>query len=181
MRSLRHEGAPRSPGIAVMSRRFGSKRVPDASAAEAALEVMDAEELRGTIRELIPWLDRAVQARLVDTLVEKAARSSADSAGLAFQNGCGEARNSREVGIEGQKVTAAVERRRDQVRTCAPASSDSFRLECPGRPSLTTDRRSYWASSGQGAVLRQAVMFASRGVAEYLARSPPTGPELSAT
>jgi hypothetical protein len=39
-------------------------------------EVMDAEGLRALIREIIPWLDESVHARLVNALVDRAARSA---------------------------------------------------------------------------------------------------------
>ncbi|MBK8481859.1 MAG: hypothetical protein IPL40_11880 [Proteobacteria bacterium] len=42
---------------------------------EAALEAMDAGELRALIRDIIPWLDEAVHARLVNALVDRAARN----------------------------------------------------------------------------------------------------------
>lgn len=47
----------------------------DSPATEAALAAMDAEELRDLIREMIPWLDESTHARLVDALVDRAARS----------------------------------------------------------------------------------------------------------
>ena len=47
----------------------------DSPTTEAALAAMDAEELRDLIREMIPWLDESTHARLVNGLVDRAARS----------------------------------------------------------------------------------------------------------
>ncbi len=47
----------------------------DSPTTEAALAAMDAEELRDLIREMIPWLDESTHARLVNALVDLAARS----------------------------------------------------------------------------------------------------------
>ena len=57
-----------------MARRHGAKPTPDASVTEAALDAMDAGELRALIRDIIPWLDEAAHARLVNALVDRAAR-----------------------------------------------------------------------------------------------------------
>lgn len=46
------------------------------SVVDAALDAMDAEQLRGLIRALIPRLDDATQARLMNEVVERAARAS---------------------------------------------------------------------------------------------------------
>ena len=46
------------------------------SVVDAALDAMDAEQLRGLIRALIPWLDDATQARLMNEVVDRAARAS---------------------------------------------------------------------------------------------------------
>jgi hypothetical protein len=36
---------------------------------------MDAEELRALIRDIIPWMDASIHARLVNVLVDRAARN----------------------------------------------------------------------------------------------------------
>jgi hypothetical protein len=46
------------------------------SVVDAALDAMDAVQLRELIRALIPWLDDATQARLMNEVVERAARAS---------------------------------------------------------------------------------------------------------
>ncbi|MEO0325395.1 MAG: hypothetical protein AAF447_20735 [Myxococcota bacterium] len=46
------------------------------SVVDAALDAMDAEQLRGLIRALIPWLNDATQARLTNEVVDRAARAS---------------------------------------------------------------------------------------------------------
>ena len=46
------------------------------SVVDAALDAMDAEQLRELVRALIPWLDDATQARLMNEVVERAARAS---------------------------------------------------------------------------------------------------------
>ena len=43
---------------------------------EAALAAMDASELRGLIRDILPWLDEPTHARLVNALVDRAARNA---------------------------------------------------------------------------------------------------------
>jgi hypothetical protein len=57
------------------TRRYASKPRPDSSTTEAALAAMDAEELRGLVREMIPRLDESTHARLLDSLVDRAARN----------------------------------------------------------------------------------------------------------
>lgn len=44
---------------------------------DAALGAMDADALRQTIREMLPWLDARNHARLINALIERAARGSA--------------------------------------------------------------------------------------------------------
>ena len=46
------------------------------SVVDAAFDAMDAEQLRALIRALIPWLDDATQARLMNEVVDRAARAS---------------------------------------------------------------------------------------------------------
>jgi hypothetical protein len=58
-----------------MARRYDSKSPPDSSVTEAALDTLDADELRGLIRDFIPWLDESTRARLVNALVECATRN----------------------------------------------------------------------------------------------------------
>lgn len=58
-----------------MARRYNSKSPPNSSVTEAALDTLDADELRGLIRDIIPWLDESTHARLVNALVDCAARS----------------------------------------------------------------------------------------------------------
>ncbi len=58
-----------------MARRHATKPTPDATVTEAALDAMDAGELRALIRDIIPWLDEATRARLVNALVDRAARN----------------------------------------------------------------------------------------------------------
>lgn len=59
-----------------MARRYASKATPDLSMTEAALAAMDADGLRGLIRDIIPWLDESTRARLVNRLVDRAARNA---------------------------------------------------------------------------------------------------------
>ena len=58
-----------------MPRRRLAKPTPDASMTEAALDAMDADELRALLHDIIPWLDESTHARLVNALVDRAARS----------------------------------------------------------------------------------------------------------
>ncbi|PIE63863.1 MAG: hypothetical protein CSA24_03435, partial [Deltaproteobacteria bacterium] len=46
------------------------------SVVDTALDAMDAEQLRGLIRALVPWLDDASHARLMNEVVNRAARAS---------------------------------------------------------------------------------------------------------
>jgi hypothetical protein len=46
------------------------------SVVDAALAAMDADQLRELVRAFIPWLDDATQARLMNEVVERAARES---------------------------------------------------------------------------------------------------------
>jgi hypothetical protein len=59
-----------------MTRRYVAKPAPNPSGTEAALQAMDADGLRALIREIIPWLDKSTHARLVNALVDRAARST---------------------------------------------------------------------------------------------------------
>ncbi len=59
-----------------MERRYAAKPVPNASTTEAALDAMDADELRALIRDIIPRLDESTHAQLVNILVDRAARNS---------------------------------------------------------------------------------------------------------
>ena len=43
---------------------------------EAALAAMDAGELRELIRDILPWLDEPTHARLVNALIDRAARNA---------------------------------------------------------------------------------------------------------
>lgn len=56
-------------------RRYQTKPSPDASTTEAALDAMDADELRSLIRGMLPWFDEALQARFANALVDRAARN----------------------------------------------------------------------------------------------------------
>ena len=58
-----------------MRRRNTSKPTPDSSVTEAALDAMDAQELRDLIHDIIPWLDEKAHARMVDAVVDRAARN----------------------------------------------------------------------------------------------------------
>jgi len=58
-----------------MSRRNHAKPSPDTRVTEGALDAMGAEDLRALIRDMVPWLDASAHARLVNTLVERAARN----------------------------------------------------------------------------------------------------------
>ncbi len=55
--------------------RYRSKPTPDTSSTEAALDAMDADELRALIREMLPWFDKALLARFANALVDCAARN----------------------------------------------------------------------------------------------------------
>jgi hypothetical protein len=61
-----------------MPRRRITRLLPDRSVTEAALEAMDATELRALIRDMLPWLDEATHARCVNALVDRAARNPSD-------------------------------------------------------------------------------------------------------
>lgn len=56
-------------------RGYKSKPTPDASSSEAALDAMNADELRSLIRDMLPWFDEALQARFANALVDQAARN----------------------------------------------------------------------------------------------------------
>jgi hypothetical protein len=58
-----------------MARRRTAKPTRDVSGTEAALHAMDADELRALVRDIIPWLDESTHARLVNALVDRAARN----------------------------------------------------------------------------------------------------------
>ena len=58
--------------------RTRAKPRPDPRDTEAALQAIGADELRGVVRDLLPWLDAATHARLANALVDRAARSCAD-------------------------------------------------------------------------------------------------------
>jgi hypothetical protein len=49
--------------------------MPDERVTTTALEAMGADELRAIIREIMPWLDEPTHARLVNTLIDRAARN----------------------------------------------------------------------------------------------------------
>lgn len=53
-----------------------SRRDEDDSLVDAALDAMDAEQLRGLVRAFIPGLDDATRARLLNEVVDRAARST---------------------------------------------------------------------------------------------------------
>lgn len=48
---------------------------PDSSVTDGALDAMGAEELREIVRDIIPWLDEKTHARLVNALIDRAARN----------------------------------------------------------------------------------------------------------
>lgn len=56
-------------------RGYRSKPAPDVSVTEAALDAMDADDLRSLIRAMRPWFDEALQARFANALVDRAARN----------------------------------------------------------------------------------------------------------
>jgi hypothetical protein len=57
------------------SRQHPHTLVPEPSVIDRALEVMEAEELRAIIRDIIPWLDELKQRQLVNELVDRTTRS----------------------------------------------------------------------------------------------------------
>ena len=61
-----------------MARRPGN--LPDTGDAvtDAALDALDADELRSLIRELLPWFDDRLQARFVNAVIDRAARNRSD-------------------------------------------------------------------------------------------------------
>ena len=61
-----------------MAHRDNSKSPPDSPVFEAALDTLDADELRAVIRHIIPWLDESTHARLVNALIDRAARNRSD-------------------------------------------------------------------------------------------------------
>lgn len=67
-------GGPRRAEI-MTSHRYASRPVPNPSVTEAALAALDAGELRGLVREILPWLDESTHVRLVNALVDRAARN----------------------------------------------------------------------------------------------------------
>lgn len=50
----------------------------DGSVTDAAIEAMDATELRAFIRDMLTWLDEATHARFVNALVDRASRNPSD-------------------------------------------------------------------------------------------------------
>ena len=56
-------------------RDYRSKPTPDASITEAALDAMDAAELRSLVRDTLPWFDDILRARFTNELVDRAARN----------------------------------------------------------------------------------------------------------
>jgi hypothetical protein len=87
----------------VRAHRNASKPKPDSATTEEALAVLDAGELRGLIREILPWLDESTYARLVHALVDRPAQSASGFApGGPTHDAVGEilsfARAARRVG-----------------------------------------------------------------------------------
>jgi len=62
----------------VTGRTRGSPTERVSSATDAALDALDAAELRRLIREIIPWLDEPTYARLANQLVDRAARTPSE-------------------------------------------------------------------------------------------------------
>lgn len=61
-----------------MVRKFAPQSTPDPSATDAALDAMDAEELRTLIHDIIPWLDESTHARLANAIIDRAARNASN-------------------------------------------------------------------------------------------------------
>lgn len=59
-----------------MARRYASKPTSNPLVPQAALAALDADELRELICDIIPWLDEPTRARLVNALVDRAARNA---------------------------------------------------------------------------------------------------------
>ena len=58
----------------MMARGRRSTCKPGPTVIDAALAAMNREELRGLIRDMIPWLDEQNHARLVNAIVDRASR-----------------------------------------------------------------------------------------------------------
>jgi len=56
--------------------RYRSAPTPDPSVTEAAIDAIAPDQLRALIRDIIPWLDGPTHARLVNGLVDRAARNT---------------------------------------------------------------------------------------------------------
>ncbi|MEN0064118.1 MAG: hypothetical protein AAGA48_18345 [Myxococcota bacterium] len=61
-----------------MRRRSPSKPAPDPSVTDAALEALNADELRTFIRDMMPWFDDALLARFTSEVVDRAARNASE-------------------------------------------------------------------------------------------------------
>lgn len=59
-----------------MRRGRRSRSLPDGALAAAALDTMDADSLRGLIRETLPWLDDRTRSRLTGEIIDRAARAA---------------------------------------------------------------------------------------------------------
>jgi len=58
-----------------MRRQYSSITNPDLSVVEDALASVGADELRELVLDLLPWLDDKNQARLINEIIDRAARS----------------------------------------------------------------------------------------------------------
>lgn len=61
-----------------MRRKHATASKPDSAVIDGALEAMGAEELREIVLEIIPWLDEKTRARLVNALMDRAARNESE-------------------------------------------------------------------------------------------------------
>jgi hypothetical protein len=57
-------------------RGYRNRPVPDGAVTDAALDAMQAEELRSLIRDMLPWFDETLHARFANELVDRAARNA---------------------------------------------------------------------------------------------------------
>ena len=58
-----------------MARRRRAIPRPDATDVDTALDAMDADQLRDLVRDVLPWLDDRAHSRVVNDIIDRAARA----------------------------------------------------------------------------------------------------------
>ena len=135
---------------------------------DAALDAMDAPHLRELIRALIPWLDDATQARLMNEVVDRAARASSGWIPATPSD-------RREEEIE---AFAAAARRVHQAdpSTRGAASTTSG----AGRPTRTSRMRR-WSNALRSTPASTELMETRRSLPSLVRAATPTHRATSAT